>query len=57
LKLGDRFLLDGTLNGLAAIGRFSGGVLGRLQTGNLQLYVWFVLSGIVGAVLWSWRHV
>jgi hypothetical protein len=42
---------------MAAIGRFSGGLLGRLQTGSLQWYALFVLSGIVGAVLWSWRHV
>jgi NADH-quinone oxidoreductase subunit L len=57
LRLGDRFLLDGTLNGMAAIGRFSGAVLGRLQTGKLQFYAMLVLVGIVGAVLWSWRHV
>ena len=57
LRLGDRILLDGTLNGMAAIGRFGGGLLSRLQTGSLQWYALFVLSGIVGAVLWSWRHV
>ena len=57
LRLGDRQLLDGTLNGLAALGQRSAGVLGRVQTGSLQLYAWFVLVGIVGALLWSWRHV
>jgi NADH-quinone oxidoreductase subunit L len=57
LRFGDRSLLDGTLNGLAALGQRSAGVLGRVQAGSLQLYVWFVLIGIVGAVLWSWRHV
>ena len=57
LRLGDRRLLDGTLNGLAALGQRSAGVLGRLQTGSLHLYAWFVLVGIVGALLWSWRHV
>jgi NADH-quinone oxidoreductase subunit L len=57
LRFGDRFLLDGTLNGLGALGRFSGGVLGRVQAGRLNLYVWFVLVGIVGALLWSWHHV
>jgi NADH-quinone oxidoreductase subunit L len=56
LRLGDRWILDGTLNGLAAIGRGSAYVLGRLQTGSLHLYAWFVLVGIVGALLWSWRH-
>jgi len=57
LRLGDRVLLDGTLNGLAALGRRGAGLLGRLQTGSLHLYAWFVLIGIVGALLWSWRHV
>ncbi len=57
LRLSDRILLDGTLNGLGALGRFSGGVLGRVQAGKLSLYVWFVLVGIVGALLWSWHHV
>ena len=57
LNLGDRSLLDGTLNGLAALGQRGAGVLSRVQAGSLQLYVWFVLIGIVGAVLWSWRHV
>ena len=57
LRLSDRILLDGTLNGLGALGRFTGGVLARIQGGNLQLYAWFVLVGIGGALLWSWRHV
>jgi NADH-quinone oxidoreductase subunit L len=56
LRLGDRKLLDGSLNGLAALGQRSAGVLGRVQTGSLHLYAWFVLIGIVGALLWSWRH-
>ncbi len=56
LRLGDRALLDATLNGLAALGQRSAGVLSRLQTGSLHLYAWFVLAGIVGALLWSWRH-
>lgn len=57
LRLGDRHLLDGTLNGLAALGRLGAAVLGRAQTGSLHLYALLVLSGIVGALLWSWRHV
>jgi len=57
LRLSDRVLLDGSLNGLAALGRFGGGVLGRLQSGSLHRYAWFALVGIVGALLWSWRHV
>jgi NADH-quinone oxidoreductase subunit L len=57
LRFGDRALIDGTLHGLAAIARGSAAVFGRLQTGSLHLYAWFVLLGIVGALLWSWRHV
>jgi len=57
LRFGDRAVLDGTLNGAAAIGRGSGWLLGRVQTGSLHVYVWLVLVGIVGSLLWSWRHV
>jgi NADH-quinone oxidoreductase subunit L len=57
LGLGDRHLLDGTLDGLAALARHGAAVLGRLQTGNLHLYAWYVVVGIVAAVLWSWGHV
>jgi NADH-quinone oxidoreductase subunit L len=56
LRLSDRWLLDGTLNGLGALARFGGGLLGRVQAGNLQRYVWFVMIGIVAALVWSWRH-
>ena len=44
LRFGDRALIDGTLHGLAALGRGSAGVFGRLQTGSLHLYAWFVLA-------------
>ncbi len=57
LRLGDRTILDGTLNGLAALGQRTAGVLSRVQTGSLHLYALFVLVGIVGALLWSWAHV
>jgi NADH-quinone oxidoreductase subunit L len=57
LRLGDRALLDGTLNGMAAIGRGSGRLLARIQTGSLHFYAWLVLVGIAGALIWSWRHV
>ncbi len=56
LRFSDRRVIDGTLNGLAALGQRSAGALGRVQTGSLHLYAWFVLIGIVGALLWSWRH-
>jgi NADH-quinone oxidoreductase subunit L len=37
LGLGDRILLDGSLNGMASLARRAAGVLARVQTGNLQL--------------------
>ena len=57
LKVGDRLLLDGTLNGLAGLVQRSAGMLGRVQSGSLQLYALLVMIGMVGALLWSWRHV
>ena len=57
LRLFDRRLLDGTLHGLAALGRAGGWLFGRVQTGSLHLYAALVLTGIVGALWWSWRHV
>ena len=56
LNVGDRLLLDGSLNGLAAVARRSAGVLGRIQTGNLQLYMLLALIGIVATLVWSWRN-
>ena len=32
-------------------------VLGRVQNGNLHLYAFLVLVGIVASLAWSWRHV
>ena len=57
LKVGDKLLIDGALNGLAAFALRSAGWLGRAQTGSLQLYALLVMVGMVGALLWSWRHV
>jgi len=57
LKIGDRLLIDGTLNGLAGFAQRSAGWLGRAQTGSLQFYALLVMVGMVGALLWSWRHV
>ena len=56
LRIGDRFLIDGSLNGLAALASRSAGRLSKLQTGNLHLYAFLVLAGIVGALIWSWRN-
>jgi NADH-quinone oxidoreductase subunit L len=56
LRLGDRALIDGSLNGLAALAQRGAGRLGRIQTGNLHLYALMVLIGLVVALFWSWRH-
>ncbi len=57
LRGGDRMILDGFLNGVAALALRTAGALGRLQTGSLHVYALFVLVGIVGALLWGLRHV
>ena len=57
LRGGDRLVLDGTLNGLGALAQRTAGMFSRLQTGSLHVYALFVMVGIVGALLWSWRHV
>jgi NADH-quinone oxidoreductase subunit L len=56
LRLGDRFLLDGTLDGLAALAQRAAGRLSRVQTGSLHLYAFLVLAGIVASLVWMWRH-
>jgi NADH-quinone oxidoreductase subunit L len=53
LRFGDRFLIDGALNGMAAIAQRCAGVLGRFQSGSLQRYVLLVLAGSVACILWS----
>jgi NADH-quinone oxidoreductase subunit L len=57
LRFSDRVLLDGTLNGLAAWAQRTAGTLSRVQTGNLQLYAFLALAGIVVALVWTWAHV
>jgi NADH-quinone oxidoreductase subunit L len=57
LGLGDRWLLDGTLNGMAAAAQRAAGVLGRVQTGSLHFYAFLALAGTIAVLLWSWRHV
>jgi NADH-quinone oxidoreductase subunit L len=56
LDFGDRRLLDGSLDGLAALARRGAGVLGRVQAGNLQLYALLALIGLVATLAWTWRH-
>jgi NADH-quinone oxidoreductase subunit L len=57
LRLSDRWLIDGTLNGLARIARAGAGVLGRVQAGALHLYAWLALAGLAGVLAWTLRHV
>jgi NADH-quinone oxidoreductase subunit L len=56
LKLGDRLLIDGTLNGLASAAQRAAGRLSRVQTGSLHKYAFLVLVGMVASLVWMWRH-
>ena len=53
LRLGDRMLLDGALDGTARLAQRGAGVLSRIQSGNLHRYLLFVLAGGAAALLWS----
>jgi NADH-quinone oxidoreductase subunit L len=55
LKLGDEKLFDGSLHGLAALGRRSAGAFSRVQSGSLHWYALLVLLGIIAALAWSLR--
>jgi len=56
LRLGDQKIFDGSLHGLAALGRRTAGAFSRVQNGNLHLYALLVLIGIVASLAWSARH-
>jgi NADH-quinone oxidoreductase subunit L len=56
LGLGDRFLIDGSLNGMAALAQRAAGRLSRVETGNLQFYVLLAVLGVIGCLAWIWRH-
>jgi NADH-quinone oxidoreductase subunit L len=56
LGFGDRTLFDGTLHGLAALGRRTAAGLSRVQNGNLHLYALLALFGIIVSIGWGWRH-
>lgn len=56
LKVGDRRIIDGALNGIASLGQMASGALGKVQGGSLHVYALFVMVGIVSALLWSWTR-
>jgi NADH-quinone oxidoreductase subunit L len=56
LNVGDRFLIDGFLNGSAALAQRAAGRLSRVETGSLQFYVVLALGGAVGCLVWMWRN-
>jgi len=56
LGLGDRFLIDGSLNGMAALAQRAAGRLSRVESGNLQFYVVLAVLGFIACVAWIWRH-
>ncbi|MDH5264794.1 MAG: NADH-quinone oxidoreductase subunit L, partial [Betaproteobacteria bacterium] len=56
LRLGDRMLIDGTLNGLASLAQGAAGRLSRVQSGSLHKYALMVLVGVVASLVWMWRH-
>jgi len=56
LQVGDRMLLDGSLNGLARLAHRTAGVFSRVQTGNLHRYALLVLAGTIVTLAWSFRH-
>jgi NADH-quinone oxidoreductase subunit L len=55
VRAGDRWLLDGALHGLAALGQRSAAVLARVQSGALQRYMLLVLAGLVAVLWWGGR--
>jgi NADH-quinone oxidoreductase subunit L len=57
LVVGDRMLIDGSLHGLTGLAQRAAGRLSRVETGNLQFYVWLAVLGVVASLAWMWRHV
>jgi NADH-quinone oxidoreductase subunit L len=46
-KIIDNLLVDGTVNGVAAVARGGSEIFKRLQTGNIQGYALSILVGVV----------
>ena len=57
-RIADRTLVDGFVNGIAAITYRCGASLRRIQTGNLRQYVMFIVVGtvVVFALASFWRY-
>jgi NADH-quinone oxidoreductase subunit L len=56
LQLGDRTLFDGTLHLLAATAQRGAAGFAALQAGSIHRYAFYVVLGVLAAVLWSLRH-
>jgi NADH-quinone oxidoreductase subunit L len=56
LRIGDGLMIDGSLNGLAAIAQRAAGRLSRVETGNLQFYVVLAVLGAVACLGWMLNH-
>jgi len=56
LGVGDRLLIDGSLNGMAATAQRVAGRLSRVETGSLQFYVVLAAAGAVACLAWMWRN-
>jgi proton-translocating NADH-quinone oxidoreductase chain L len=47
----DRYVIDGIVNGFAYLGGNSGGVIRRLQNGNVQRYTGLIVAGICALLI------
>jgi NADH-quinone oxidoreductase subunit L len=47
----DRNIVDGTMNLIGNLIVFYSGAIKRIQSGHLQLYIWFFASGVLALTL------
>jgi NADH-quinone oxidoreductase subunit L len=50
VSLWDRYVVDGAVNGVGRLTRWTSGQMRNLQAGQAQLYATFVVLGVVGAI-------
>ena len=50
LSLWDRYVIDGVVNGVATVARWSGDQVKLAQAGQAQLYATAMFVGVVGAI-------